>query len=88
MAAYKQSVLPMTGTNFKLQPEVKLVLFILSFFFFFNLSRAHLVAWMRTQRKADGNTICSLSDSRGSQNARLTASSHHKSLLTQLYLIA
>lgn len=41
----------------------------LLFCYFFSLSRAHLLAWMRTQRKADGNTICSLGDSRGCQNA-------------------
>lgn len=56
--------------------------------FFFSLSRAHLTAWMRAQRKADGNTICSLSNSRGRQNARLMASSNHKASLIQLHLIA
>lgn len=40
MAAYKHNVLPTTGTNFKLQPAIKLVLFILSGFF--SVSQGHI----------------------------------------------
>lgn len=59
-----------------------------SFWVFFSLSRAHLTAWMGAQRKADGNTICSRSNSRGRQHTRWMASSNHESSLIQLYLIA
>lgn len=87
MVAYKQSVLPVSGTNFKLQPEIKLVLLFFPVFLFFSISQGHIYSLDENTEKSRWQHHLQPEWQQRMPKCWLMASPPHKSLLTQLHSI-